>query len=65
MSSCPGFQCLPVNFMAGPSKKMRVNDELLYGLLPGKEYCDNSESDYSSNSEINVEILSCGEQSQL
>jgi hypothetical protein len=46
--------------MAGPSKKMRVSeDEVLYELLKQNEYNDISESEYSSNSEISVKILSC------
>jgi hypothetical protein len=49
--------------MADPSKKMRVSDEVLYEHLLENEYSDISESEYSSDSEINVKISSCGEQS--
>jgi hypothetical protein len=49
--------------MAGPSKKMCVSDEILYELLQKNEYCDISENEYSSDSEVNVKILSCGEHS--
>jgi hypothetical protein len=35
--SCPGFEFLRVYMMAGPSKKMRVNDEVLHELLQEKE----------------------------
>jgi hypothetical protein len=49
--------------MAGPSKKMRVSDEMLCELLQENEYNDISESECSSDSDINVKILSCGEQS--
>jgi hypothetical protein len=49
--------------MAGPSKKKHVSD-VFYELLQGNEYeySDISESEYSSDSEINVNILSGGEQ---
>jgi hypothetical protein len=41
-----------------PRKKMHVSDEVvLY------EYSDISESKYSSESEINVKVSSCGEKS--
>jgi hypothetical protein len=40
--------------MTGPSKKMLVSDEVFYELLQASEY--------SSDSEINVKILSGGEQ---
>jgi hypothetical protein len=44
-----------VNIVAGPNKKVRVNDEeVLYELLQKNEY--------SSDSEISVKFLSCGEQ---
>jgi hypothetical protein len=50
--------------MAVPSKKMCVSDEkVLYEVLQKNEYSDISESEYSSDSKINVKILSCGEQS--
>jgi hypothetical protein len=49
--------------MAGPSKKMHVRDEVLYELLQGNDCSDISESKYSSDSEINVKISSCCEQS--
>jgi hypothetical protein len=45
---------------------MRVSDEeVLYELLEENEYSysDISESEYSSDSEINVKMLSRGEQS--
>jgi hypothetical protein len=49
--------------MAGPSRKMRVSDEVvLYDMLQENEYSDISESICSSDSEVNVKILSCGEQ---
>jgi hypothetical protein len=55
---------LQVNIMAGPSKNMYVSDEeVLHELLQGNQYTDISESEYVSDSEINVKILSCGEQS--
>jgi hypothetical protein len=45
--------------MAGPSKEMSVSDEdVLYELLQENQYSDISESIYSSDSEINVKILS-------
>ena len=43
--------------MVGPSEKTHVSDEVLY------EYSDISESECSSDSEIDVKISSCGEQS--
>jgi hypothetical protein len=50
--------------MAGPSKKMCESDEeVFYELLQENDYSDISESVYSSDSGINVKILSCGEQS--
>jgi hypothetical protein len=43
---------------------MRVSDEeVFYELLQENEYNDISESDCSSDSEINVKILSGGKQS--
>jgi hypothetical protein len=49
--------------MAGPSKKMCASDKVsFYELLQKNEYSDISESEYSSDSEINVKIL-LGEQS--
>jgi hypothetical protein len=48
--------------MAGPSKKIHASDEVLYELLQENE-CNTSKSEYSSDSEINVKISSCGEQS--
>jgi hypothetical protein len=43
---------------------MCVSDEVvIYELLQENEYSDISESEYSSDSEINVKISSCGEQS--
>jgi hypothetical protein len=47
--------------MAIPSKKMRVSDAVLYELLQGNEYIDISESEYNSDSEINMKILSFGQ----
>jgi hypothetical protein len=44
-------------------KKMHVRNEVLYELLQKNEYNDISESKYNNESEINVKILSCGEQS--
>jgi hypothetical protein len=44
-------------------KKMHVRNEVLYELLQKNEYNDVSESEYNSDSEINVKILSCVEQS--
>jgi hypothetical protein len=49
--------------MAGPGKMMSVSDKVLYKLLQHNEYRDISGSEYSSNSEINVKIWSCCEQS--
>ena len=43
--------------VVGPSEKTHVSDEVLY------EYSDISESECSSDSEIDVKISSCGEQS--
>jgi hypothetical protein len=64
LDSCPGFKFLLVNIIAGPSKMMCVRDEeVLYELLQDNEYSDISEGKYSSDSEINVKISSCGEQS--
>jgi hypothetical protein len=50
--------------MAGPSKKMRVSDEVFYELLREIEYRDISESEQSSDNEINVNILSCGDEEE-
>jgi hypothetical protein len=48
--------------MAGPIKKMLVSDEeVLCELLQENECSHISESEYSSDSEINVKILLCGE----
>jgi hypothetical protein len=64
LDSCPEFEFLQVNIMAGPSKKMCMSDEeVLHVLLQENEYSDISESEYDSDSEINVEISSCDEQS--
>jgi hypothetical protein len=50
--------------MAGSSKKMRVSENvLLHELLQKNNYSDISGSEYSSDSEINMAISSCGEQS--
>jgi hypothetical protein len=49
--------------MAGPSKKVLVSDEVLYKLFQENEYSVISETKYSNDSEINMNILSCGEQS--
>jgi hypothetical protein len=44
---------------------MCVSDEVLYVLLQDFNECnDISESEYSNDSEINVNISSCGEQCQ-
>jgi hypothetical protein len=48
--------------MAGLSKKIYVRDEVLYELLQENECSDISEIKSSSDSKINVKILSCGEQ---
>jgi hypothetical protein len=56
---CRGFELLRVNFMVGPSKKMGVSDEVLYELLQENEYSYISESEFSSDSKINVKMLSC------
>jgi hypothetical protein len=40
---------------------MRVSDEVSYELLQENGYSDIYESEYSSGSEINVKISSCGE----
>jgi hypothetical protein len=45
--------------MAGPSKEMHANDEMLYELLQEDEYSDISDSKYSADSEINVTVSSC------
>jgi hypothetical protein len=42
---------------------MRVSDEVLYEMLQENEYSDLYETKYNSDSEINVKISSCGEQS--
>jgi hypothetical protein len=42
--------------MAGPNKKMH-DEEVFSELLQENEYSDVSESEYSSDSEINVKIL--------
>jgi hypothetical protein len=50
--------------MVGHSRKTCVSvEEVLYELLQENQCSDISESECSSNSEINVKILSCGEQS--
>jgi hypothetical protein len=50
--------------MAGPSKKMHVSDdEVLCELLKKNECSDISESECSSDSDMNVKISSCDEQS--
>jgi predicted lactoylglutathione lyase len=48
--------------MAGPSKKMRVSDEVFHELLQENKYSYISERE-CSDSEINVKILSICEQS--
>jgi hypothetical protein len=48
--------------MAGPSKEIRVSDEILCELLLENEYSDISKSEYSSDSEMKVKISSSGEQ---
>jgi hypothetical protein len=48
--------------VAGPGKKMHVRDEVFYELFEENEYSDISESEYSSDSEINVKISSCSEE---
>jgi hypothetical protein len=46
--------------MACPSKKLCGSDEVvLYEQFQENEYSDISESEYSSDSEINVKISSC------
>jgi hypothetical protein len=45
--------------MAGPSKEMRVTDEVFYELLQENEYSTISKSECSSDSEINVKMYSC------
>jgi hypothetical protein len=42
---------------------MHVSDEVFYELLEENEYSDISESEYSTDSKINVKILSGDEQS--
>jgi hypothetical protein len=49
--------------MAGPSKKMSVSNEMFLELLQKNELSDISQSGYSSDSEINVKLLSHGEPS--
>jgi hypothetical protein len=51
--------------MTGPGKKMHVSVEMLFELLQENEYCDVSENKYTSDSEIEVKILSSGEQSVI
>jgi hypothetical protein len=65
IDSCPAFEFLQVNIMRGPNKKMRLSDEVLSELFKEKEYSDIFERECSSDSEINVKILSCGEQSVI
>jgi hypothetical protein len=60
LDSCPGFEFLQVNIMAGVSKMIHMINEVLYVMLQENEYSDISGSKYSSDSEINVKILSCG-----
>jgi hypothetical protein len=48
--------------MAGPSKMCVGDEEVFYQLLQKNDYSDISESKYSSDSKINVKILSCNEQ---
>jgi hypothetical protein len=50
--------------MEGPRKKVHVSDEVVLNeLLQEDEYSDVSESEYNSDSEINVNISLGGEQS--
>jgi hypothetical protein len=63
LDSRPGFEFLLVNIVAGPSKKMHVSDIGAMWILQENECSDISESECSSDSEINVKISSCGEQS--
>jgi hypothetical protein len=49
--------------MAGHRKKMRVSDEVLYELLQENEYGDISESEYCSDTQTNMNISPCCEQS--
>jgi hypothetical protein len=49
--------------MADSSKMMCESDEVFYGLLQENEYSGISESEYSSDSEINLNISLGGEQS--
>jgi hypothetical protein len=52
--------------MAVSSKKMRMSDEeVFYELLQENEHSDISESEFGSDSEINVKISSDGEQSVI
>jgi hypothetical protein len=60
---CPGLEFLWVNILAGPSKKMSVS-EVLHKLLQENEYSNISESEYSSDSKINVKISSLWEHSR-
>jgi hypothetical protein len=58
------LRVLRVNIMACPSKRMLVSDEEVLDELWQENECSHfSKSEYSSDSEINVIILSCGEQS--
>jgi hypothetical protein len=62
LDSCPGFEFLRLNILAGPSKKMHVSDvEVSYELLQENEHSDISES--KNDSEIDVNTSLCGEQS--
>jgi hypothetical protein len=49
--------------MVGPSKMMHVSDDVVYELLQENGYSGISKSEYSSDSEINVEISLGGGQS--
>jgi hypothetical protein len=47
--------------MADLSKKMRVSDEVLNELPQENQYSDICKRKYSSDSEVNVNILLCGD----
>jgi hypothetical protein len=50
--------------MAGPSKKTHVGDEMFYELLRENEYSGNSESEYSSDNEINEKFSVGGDEAE-
>lgn len=57
LDNCSGFDCFQVNIVAAHSNKIHVSDEMLYELLQENEYSDILESEYSSDSKINVKFI--------